>query len=536
MARPRAFVSSTYLDLRDVRDSVAEFFRSAGFDPVLFERGGVYFDPSLPVDHACLDEVEKADLFVLIIGARYGSPSTTNAGTKRGNYNSVTKAEYEKARNNGVPVITFVRREVDVEFRTYMNNPAVGRDKLTYSHVDDVQVFKLLEQIYQLRRGNPVIPFNSSTDLVRSLRDQLTGMLGDALKKKRATPQADIPVHLNAYKLFFFRTQRGFSFTDLQTRTSIPRDRLRQLEKIAPPSKAKLDLKIFPKATEHEIEVLEEVLACKNLLRAGREDDFLGRYIHYFATYKGRAPAKPRAGAVEMNLWPFRAVVFDFDGTLTFRGEDLTTWEHIWVDLGYSVNECAYYHRQFSEGIITHKEWCKITLQKFREKGLTKGRLDEIANRIHLLDDTAEVLRELHRRGISLYIVSGSIERVIRNVLGELYDLFDGVQANDLTFGPDGQIRAIRGTAYDFEGKARYIRELIDSTELTPLEILFVGNSCNDIYASRSGVRTLCVNPHFTDPNVLEHWTYCLRSIKSLKEVLWVIDGAVDNYTYASRT
>jgi len=55
---------------------------------------------------------------------------------------------------------------------------------------------------------------------------------------------------------------------------------------------------------------------------------------------------------------------------------------------------------------------------------------------------------------------------------------------------------------------------------LSELDVLFVGNSLNDIYASRSGARTLCVNPHLTNPEIEEHWTYCIPEMRNLKQIL----------------
>ena len=81
-------------------------------------------------------------------------------------------------------------------------------------------------------------------------------------------------------------------------------------------------------------------------------------------------------------------------------------------------------------------------------------------------------------------------------------------------------LKRIIGTRYDFEGKADYHRTLMSDQGFDPLEVLFVGNSCNDVFASQSGARTLCVNPRFTDPNNVEHWTYFIRQMRDLSEVL----------------
>jgi phosphoserine phosphatase len=123
--------------------------------------------------------------------------------------------------------------------------------------------------------------------------------------------------------------------------------------------------------------------------------------------------------------------------------------------------------------------------------------LRRIAGEIELIDGTRETLELIKSRGVRLYIVSGSIKQIIRIVLGDLYDLFDEVKANEIGFDSAGNLKRIEGTRYDFEGKAQFLRNIISEHGLSELEVLFVGNSLNDIYASRSGARTLCVNPQY---------------------------------------
>ena len=41
MAKPRVFVSSTYYDLKHIRDRPEAFIESFGYEPVLFESGDI---------------------------------------------------------------------------------------------------------------------------------------------------------------------------------------------------------------------------------------------------------------------------------------------------------------------------------------------------------------------------------------------------------------------------------------------------------------------------------------------------------------
>jgi phosphoserine phosphatase len=229
---------------------------------------------------------------------------------------------------------------------------------------------------------------------------------------------------------------------------------------------------------------------------------------------------KPRQKDSRAGLFRVKAVVFDFDGTLTLPVNDETTWEKIWKFLGYNANECAYFYRLFFEGKLSHEKWCKLTCRKFKARGLTQNQLLQIGRTTTLVRDLSEVLCRLKQRRIKLYLLSGSIKQAIRESLGELTELFEDISANDIFFGRDGVISEIRGTKYDFWGKADFLRDVINENHLLPLEVLFVGNSYNDEWASQSGVRTLCVNPRFTNPDICDHWMYCIRRMDSLTEIL----------------
>lgn len=215
-----------------------------------------------------------------------------------------------------------------------------------------------------------------------------------------------------------------------------------------------------------------------------------------------------------------KAVVFDFDGTLTTRTDEETTWEKIWVKLGYSINDCADLHHKFSLGRFSHQQWCNITRDKFRSAGMKRSDLGEIASRISLIAGTRETLELLRKRDIKLYVLSGSIRQVIDEVLGDMRGWFEEVHANNMFFEPAGHLREIRSTKYDFEGKATFLKRVISDNGYSPYDVLFVGNSCNDVFASQSGARTLCVNPRSTNPDNREHWTYLIRRMDNLEQIL----------------
>jgi hypothetical protein len=189
MARPRIFVSSTYYDLKHLRASLEAFIEDLGYDAVLSEKGAIAFSPDVPLDESCYREVGNADIFVLIIGGRYGSEHS--AGTKAvpksffDRYESVTKLEYRSAVGNDIPVYIFIERAVYSEYQTFLRNDA--RADIAYAHVDSVNVFHLIKEIIGQSRNNVVREFDRYEDIQSWLRDQWAGLFRELLH--RATDQ-----------------------------------------------------------------------------------------------------------------------------------------------------------------------------------------------------------------------------------------------------------------------------------------------------------------------------------------------------------
>lgn len=215
-----------------------------------------------------------------------------------------------------------------------------------------------------------------------------------------------------------------------------------------------------------------------------------------------------------------RAVVFDFDGTLT-KTKVRTTWESMWEMLGYDVQECRDLHKQFDKGDISHQEWCDITAEKFIERKLTRHQVLELAKKIKLIAGCKMTLQELKDRNIMLYIVSGSIKDIIESVLGNAHGFFTEIQANEFIFDTQTSVlNKIIGTKYDFKGKADYINYIANRLGIAPSDILFIGNSNNDIWAYQSGARTLCINPTLTNYHDDTVWHNTIVECKNLSEIL----------------
>ncbi|WAC27346.1 DUF4062 domain-containing protein [Ancylobacter sp. SL191] len=184
-------MSSTYYDLKHIRSSIEAFISNVGYDAVLSERGLISYNPDSALDESCYREAASADIFVLIIGGRYGSASSGDGESSDkkffDSYDSVTKQEYEHARLSGVPIYVLIENSVYIEHRTYLSNK--DNQHIKYVSVDSVNVFKLIDYILAQPRNNPVFSFSNYSEIENWLREQWAGMFREFLRSRSQLSQ-----------------------------------------------------------------------------------------------------------------------------------------------------------------------------------------------------------------------------------------------------------------------------------------------------------------------------------------------------------
>ena len=131
MARPRIFVSSTFIDLRQVRADIEAFLRDIGYEVVLFERGSIPYSADEPLEVSAYSEVDRCDIFVAIIGNRFGTDSSQNEG-------SITQNEIRRAVAFNKPIFVFVEHDTLAEFATWRKNKSVSG--ITFAHADNPNI------------------------------------------------------------------------------------------------------------------------------------------------------------------------------------------------------------------------------------------------------------------------------------------------------------------------------------------------------------------------------------------------------------
>ncbi|MDX9912946.1 MAG: DUF4062 domain-containing protein [Phycisphaerales bacterium] len=192
MAKPRIFVSSTFYDLRHLRDRLKEFIESLGYEPVLFEAGNIPYDPNKPPGDSCYDEVRLCHVLVLIIGGRHGSAAsgesvlpTDAPATDRmyQHYKSITEGECQAAVDKKIPVYTLVESAVLQEYETFKKNR--NNTTIVYSAVDNVNVFRLLDELQQRPHNKAMSSFDDFEDIADWLRQQWAGLFSEFLRDQQ---------------------------------------------------------------------------------------------------------------------------------------------------------------------------------------------------------------------------------------------------------------------------------------------------------------------------------------------------------------
>lgn len=179
-SRTTLFVSSTCYDLAQLRADLRDFAESMGLEPMLSELDTFPVDPSRDTVENCINAVRtRADVFVLVVGGRYGSINDTGK--------SITNLEYLEAAAKEIPKYVFVKSEILSLLPIWRDNP----DAEFKSAVDTTKLFEFVSHLRD--KGEVwVFPFNNAQDITSTLRKQLSYLLADCLELRLKMQTIDI--------------------------------------------------------------------------------------------------------------------------------------------------------------------------------------------------------------------------------------------------------------------------------------------------------------------------------------------------------
>jgi len=198
-SHPSAFISSTFVDLRQERNAVAETLRLRGLNVNALD---VKPASTTSSKNEILVGIRESDFVILIIGDRYGSVNNTLTGSES---MSITWWEYNKAYLYGKPVLAYFKNKTGFQLEDN-DDP----DEKTYKH-KRIQ-FERFKQLVSTRH-NPAF-FSNTNELthavdmalistyrsgVRSLTQQkealqskITGLESELNRLKNQIPQPSL--------------------------------------------------------------------------------------------------------------------------------------------------------------------------------------------------------------------------------------------------------------------------------------------------------------------------------------------------------
>jgi hypothetical protein len=168
MAKPRVFLSSTFYDLHQSREDIERFIVSLGYDCVRHEVGGIPYAKDVRLETSAYREVELCDIFVTVIGGKFGSESKDAEGY------SITQTEITHALEKGIQVYIFVENNTLTEYQVWKINQ--DNISMKYRFADDPRIYTFVDSLYSLPNNNPIKGFNSVNEITAYLQEQWAGL------------------------------------------------------------------------------------------------------------------------------------------------------------------------------------------------------------------------------------------------------------------------------------------------------------------------------------------------------------------------
>lgn len=168
----KVFVSSTSRDFSDVRPEVAKELKTHGFEPLMFDWGTMKPCPGISPPLQCVRNVEESDLFILLLGARWGYEF--NDGR------SATEAEYDIAVKLQTPRFVYARDYVwdFVQAARYSQQDTRRNGPLQQGKAEKIiQFYQKVADSNGSKKADFLTSFKNSVDLKSVLIQQLQDFL-----------------------------------------------------------------------------------------------------------------------------------------------------------------------------------------------------------------------------------------------------------------------------------------------------------------------------------------------------------------------
>lgn len=174
---------------------------------------------------------------------------------------------------------------------------------------------------------------------------------------------------------------------------------------------------------------------------------------------------------------PPALVAFDVDGTLV--DDTVFVWEtlHDWFGTDRGARAAA--QADFLAGRSTYAEWFEHDIRSLLALGADRDSLYAATAGMRPMAGAHETLDALHRAGVTLAVISGSLGFVLDRLFPE--HPFQDVLINHVGFDADGRLVEWRPTPFDMDHKATGLAHLAAKHGVPLSRCAFVGDHVNDV-------------------------------------------------------
>lgn len=209
-----------------------------------------------------------------------------------------------------------------------------------------------------------------------------------------------------------------------------------------------------------------------------------------------------------------KLLVCDVEGTIfkakyRIEGTEFasTMWQPLAKCLGdVAVEEEKATHDKWKRNEYKNKyiDWVKDTVAIHKKYRLREKDFNKLIDEAEYEEGVIDFFNNLNRQHYIPVLVSGGFQELVRKAQKNLRINY-GHGACEYTFDSEGFLLEPRFTPCDFEGKYDYVNKLFTIYNLSPEDMIFIGDGLNDVPIARKSTLSFGINAHEELKKVVNH-------------------------------